>query len=43
MAALLGEVSGRQVDGDALGRQGEAERMERRAHPLARLADRLVG
>jgi hypothetical protein len=29
MAALLGEVGRRQVDGDALGRQRQAERMER--------------
>ena len=43
MAALLGEVGRREVDGDALRRQGKAERTERRAHPLATFAHRLVG
>ncbi len=41
--AGLGDAGGRQVDGDALGRQGEAQRPERRAHPLARFGHRLVG
>ena len=42
MAAFLQDVGRRQVDRDAARRQGEAERRQRRAHPLARLGDRLV-
>ncbi len=43
MAALLGDVGRRQVDGDAPGRQRQAERVEGGADPLAAFADRLVG
>ena len=43
MRALLGQIGGRQVDGDPLGRQRQPDRAERRAHPLAALAHRLVG
>ncbi len=42
MAAFLQHVGGRQVDRDALRRQAEAERAQRRAHALPALADRLV-
>ena len=42
MAAFLGDVSGSEVDGDPFRRQRQAERGERRAHPFARLGDRLV-
>ena len=43
MAALLEQVGRRQVDGDALVRQRQAERRQRRAHALAPFAHRLVG
>ncbi len=43
VAALLGEVGGRQVDGDALRRQRQAHGVERGAHPLAAFGHRLVG
>jgi hypothetical protein len=43
MRAFLGQVGGRQVDGDPLGRKREADRGQRRAHPLAAFGDRLVG
>ena len=43
MRAFLGQVGGRQVDRDALGRQRQADRGERGADPLAALGDRLVG
>ena len=43
VAALLGEVGRREVDGDALRRQGKAKRAEGGAHALAAFADRLVG
>jgi hypothetical protein len=43
VAALLGEVGRREVDGDALRRQGEAERAEGGAHAFAAFAHRLVG
>ena len=43
VAALLGEVGRREVDGDALRRQRKAQRAEGRAHALAAFADRLVG
>ena len=42
VAALLRHVGGREVDGDALGGQGEARGDQRRAHPLARFGHRLV-
>ena len=41
--AFLGQIGGRQVAGDALGRQCKPDRGERRAHPLAAFGDRLVG
>ncbi len=40
---LLGQVGGREVDGDDLGRKREPDRGERRADPLAALAHRIVG
>ena len=43
MAAFLGQVGRGEVDGDALGRQREPGGDQRRAHPLARFGDRLVG
>ena len=43
MAAFLGEIGGREVDRDALRRQREPERTERRPHPLPAFAHRLVG
>ena len=43
VAALLRQIGGREIDGDALGRQRQPRGGERRAHPLARFADRLVG
>ena len=43
VAALLGQIGGRQVDRDALGRQGQAYGGQGGAHPLAALGDRLVG
>ena len=43
VAAFLGEVGRREVDGDALRRQGKAERAEGGAHTLAAFAHRLVG
>ena len=42
VAALLRHVGGREIDGDALGRQGEPRGDQRRAHPLARFGHRLV-
>ena len=41
--AFLGEVGGREVDGDALGGEREAHGGHRRADPLLGLGDRLVG
>ena len=43
MAALLGQVGRGEIDGDALGRQGEAGGDQRGAHPLLGLGHRLVG
>jgi hypothetical protein len=43
MAAFLDEVGGRQIDGDALMRQRQAQRRQRRADALAGFAHRLVG
>ena len=43
MAALLGQVGGREVDGDPLGRQRQPHRGERGLDPLTAFADRLVG
>jgi len=43
MAAFLGEIGRREVHGDTLWRQRQADRPERRPHPLAAFADRLVG
>jgi hypothetical protein len=43
VAAFLGQIGGREVDRDPLGREREAERRQRRPDPLAAFADRLVG
>ena len=43
MRSVLGQIGGGEVDGDALGREREAHRGQRRLHPLAALAHRLVG
>ena len=43
VAAFLGQVGWRQIDGDAARRQREARGGQCRAHPLARFGDRLVG
>ena len=43
MTAFLRKVGGRQVDGDATGRQRQPRCNERGAYPLARFGDRLVG
>ena len=42
MRPLLRQVGGRQVDGDALGRERQAERRDSAAHALAAFGDRLV-
>ena len=42
MAAFLRHVGRREVDGDPLRRKGETRGDQRRAHPLARFAHRLV-
>jgi len=42
MAAFLGKIGRGEVDGDAPGRQRQAGGDQRRAHPFARLRDRLV-
>jgi hypothetical protein len=42
MAPFLRQIRGREVDGDAARRQGEARGDQRRAHALARLRHRLV-
>ena len=41
--AFLGQVGGRQIDGDALARQRQARGDQRGAHALARFGHRLVG
>ena len=43
VAAFLGQVGGREIDGDAARRQREPGGDQRAAHPLARLGHRLVG
>ena len=43
MAAFLREVGGRQVHGDAFGRQCEPDGVQRPADPLAALGHGLVG
>ena len=43
MAAFLGEIGGREIDDDALGRQRQAGGMQGAAHPFAALGHRLVG
>ena len=43
VAAFLWQVGGRQVDGDAAGRQREAGRHQRRSHAFLGLGDGLVG
>jgi hypothetical protein len=42
MTAFLGEIGGREIDGDALGRHGEARRIQCGADSFARFSDRLV-
>ena len=42
VAAFLGQVGRREVDGDSPRRQRKPRGDQRRAHPLARLGDRLV-
>ncbi len=42
MTAFLGEIGGREIDGDALGGHGKARGVQRRAHSFARFRDRLV-
>ena len=42
VTAFLGQVGGREIDGDALGGEGEARGDQRRPHPVARLGDRFV-
>ena len=42
MAAFLQHVGRGEVDGDPLWRQGQAERLQCRAHPFAQFGDRLV-
>ena len=43
MAPLLGEIGGREIDGDAFGRKPEPDRVQRAAHALAALGHGLVG
>ena len=43
MAAFLGQVGGREIDGDALGREGEPHGADCGTHPLAAFGHRLVG
>ena len=43
VAAFLGQIGRRQIDGDAAGRQRQPRGDHCRAHPLARLRHRLVG
>jgi len=42
MRTLLGQVGGRQIDRDPLGRKRQSDRRQRRAHPLAAFCDGLV-
>ena len=42
VAAFLGNVRRSEVDGDPFGRQRQAERAKRRAHPLAGFGNRLI-
>ena len=43
VAAFLRQIGGREIDGDAAGRQRQARGDHRRAYPLARFGDGLVG
>ena len=43
MRAFLGQIGGRQIDGDALERQRQADGGQRCPHPLAAFGHRLVG
>ncbi len=43
VAAFLGQIGRREIDGDAPRRQRQPGRDHRRAHPLARFRNRLVG
>ena len=42
MAALLGQIGGRKIDGDAAGRQRKARGDQSGAHPLARFGHRFI-
>lgn len=42
MAAFLWQIGRREIHDDTLGRQGEAQRGKRRAHPFPAFTDRLV-
>ena len=42
MGTLFGQVGGRQVHGDALGRQGQRQGRHRGTDPVAGFADRFV-
>ncbi len=42
MRTLLGQIGGRQVDDDPLGRQRQPDRAERAAHPLATFGDGFI-
>jgi hypothetical protein len=37
ISPFLGQIGGREIDGDAAGRQSEPRSDQRRAHPFARL------
>jgi hypothetical protein len=43
MAAFLRQIGGGEIDGDALGRQRQADSVQRAANPLAALGHGLVG
>ena len=43
MRSVLGQIGGREVDRDPLRRQGQTHRRQRRLHPFAAFAHRLVG
>ena len=43
MTSFLGEIGGSEIDGDALRRKPETDRVKRSANTLAALGDCLVG
>ena len=43
MASLFGKIGRREIHSDAFPRQRQSDGGQRRAHPLAAFADRLVG